>query len=265
MSWDVSIENIPLSYARYEDLPEGYEPPPLCTRKELEEIVFRLFPGILSNEEKTWFNLEGPDYSIEFDSGTEDPVDSVMLLVRGQAGALEPIRRFCDATGWRAVDTSTGDFIDWNNNPDEGFAGWRAFRDRIQPSEYSDAAAIGNGAHVYLVSLNGDNSISSVRKGFDPQALLLGPVFLFRKVGTAMGIVFGLAYFLVAYRLVNRTSDLLDAFVELGLTIGANVVVTMFAFHVKLFGLKLLNRPRVVCRADNEDEAELTGDKILRP
>lgn len=265
MSWDVSIENIPSSYAKYEDLPEGYEPPPLCSRKELEKIVFRLFPRIQSNEEKTWFNLEGPDYSIEFDSGTEDPVDSVMLLVRGQATALEPIRRFCDATGWRAVDTSTGDFIDWRNNPDKGFAGWRAFRERIQPSEYSDDSAIGKGAHVYLVSLNGDNSISSVKKGFDPRALLLGPVFLFRKVDTAMGIVFGIIYFYVAYRLVNGTSDLVDFFIELGLTLGVNAVVTMSAFHVRLFGLKLFNRPRVVCRADNEDEAELTGDRILRP
>jgi hypothetical protein len=47
--------------------------------------------------------LEGEDYSMELNIGKDDPCSTMMLHVRGGDGALEPIRRLCEATGWAAL------------------------------------------------------------------------------------------------------------------------------------------------------------------
>jgi hypothetical protein len=79
----------------------------------------------------TWGRVEHPEYTIELNIGRDDPVRSVGLRVHGGDGALEPIARLCEHTGWRALDYSTGDFLDEAADPAEGLRGRRAFRDRV--------------------------------------------------------------------------------------------------------------------------------------
>jgi hypothetical protein len=56
-----------------------------------------------------------------------------MLHVRGGDGALAPIRHLCEQTGWKAFDTTEGDFIDFEGDPGTGLRAWRAFRDHAIP------------------------------------------------------------------------------------------------------------------------------------
>lgn len=265
MSWDVSIENIPSTYERFADLPEDFQAPPLCSRKELESILVNLFPEILTNDQRSWMVLEGDDFSIEFDSGDDDPVESVLLNVRGEAPALEPIRKLCEATGWRALDLSEGDYIDFKNNPDKGFAGWRALRDRIFRSSRSSSEVIGQGSGTYLVFLGSDNRVNAIKRGIDRDSILLGPIFLFRKLNKAVGIGFGILYFILLKSFVLGSSDLLETLSELALILGANMLISKVSFGLKLFELKVRNRPYVICSADDEEEAVLAGDRKLRP
>jgi hypothetical protein len=39
------------------------------------------------------------------------------------------VLRLCEHTGWRALDISTGDFLDEAEDPATGLRGWRALRD----------------------------------------------------------------------------------------------------------------------------------------
>jgi hypothetical protein len=39
--------------------------------------------------------------------------------------------RKCKKTSWRAIDTSTGDFIDFENSPEESFNEWKRYRNKI--------------------------------------------------------------------------------------------------------------------------------------
>jgi hypothetical protein len=32
---------------------------------------------------------------------------------------------------WKAIDTTLGDFIDFDNNPDKGFSQWREFLEKV--------------------------------------------------------------------------------------------------------------------------------------
>jgi hypothetical protein len=52
------------------------------------------------------------------------------LGVRAQGGD-EVVVRLCAQAGWRALDISTGAFLDETSDPATGLRGWRAFRDSV--------------------------------------------------------------------------------------------------------------------------------------
>ena len=64
-------------------------------------------PGI-TWEESGWGVLEGPDFSIEFNLGHEQPVSHFMLHVRGGGGAIDALRQLSQSTGWVGTDMGSG-------------------------------------------------------------------------------------------------------------------------------------------------------------
>jgi hypothetical protein len=42
-----------------------------------------------------------------------------------------PIEHLCRGTGWRALDCTTGEFLDLAADPGAGFRQWQAFRDQV--------------------------------------------------------------------------------------------------------------------------------------
>jgi hypothetical protein len=133
MSWDVFFLKFPEEINSISKIPDDFNPGFLCTREYYEDMIFKLFPDIDENNNRSWMILDEETYSIEFSAGNGKMLDSLMLHVRGDEKALEAIKRICEFTKWRALDTSTGNFLDFNNNPDEGFSQWRKFRDKVIP------------------------------------------------------------------------------------------------------------------------------------
>ncbi|MDP4182133.1 MAG: hypothetical protein Q8942_13715 [Bacillota bacterium] len=78
-----------------------------------------------------WGVLATETYSIEFNIGGKDPVESIMLHIRGEDAPIDVIKKICSKTAWRAIDTSAGDFIDFENCPEESFNRWKRYRDKI--------------------------------------------------------------------------------------------------------------------------------------
>ncbi|GAK57177.1 hypothetical protein U27_04142 [Candidatus Vecturithrix granuli] len=139
MSWDVLFQDVPQNIDSVGKIPENFTPHALCSRKYFEDMVVALFPNI-DNNDTSWMILQEESYSIEFNSGKDDPMESVMLHVRGDEKALNAIKKICEYTGWKALDCSLGEFIDFDRNPDEGFSKWRNYRNEVirnTPSEKS--------------------------------------------------------------------------------------------------------------------------------
>lgn len=80
MSWDVLIMKTKYDF----EAPEEEQPPvpPLGQRDEIIEKLTRRLPN-LDYRDKAWGVLEGEGFSIEFNTGDEELVDSIMLHVRG--------------------------------------------------------------------------------------------------------------------------------------------------------------------------------------
>ncbi|MGW1029518.1 hypothetical protein ACWD4J_38550 [Streptomyces sp. NPDC002577] len=73
----------------------------------------------------TWGELLGPGWSMELNIGSKDPVDSIMLHIRGSGDdVLNPVFRLATTLRCRVLDCSEGDLI-----TPQDTTGWHAFQE----------------------------------------------------------------------------------------------------------------------------------------
>jgi hypothetical protein len=134
MSWDVLLLRLPDHVTSMEDVRDDDGIPPLGRKPWVLDGVRRALPEA-DLTDPAWGQAEGPGWSIELNIGSDDPVDSIMLHVRGGGDdALAPIFRLAGELGCRVLDCSEGNLI---SSPDET-SGWHAFqefRDRVTGAE----------------------------------------------------------------------------------------------------------------------------------
>lgn len=103
MSWDIFIQSIPKKYKSMAEIPEGYEPKPLCANAAAVKAVRSVLPGIVFGQ--GFAAVQCDDGTVEIDLGIEDPVMCVMLACRGGEGILPLVCALVKALGGRAFDT----------------------------------------------------------------------------------------------------------------------------------------------------------------
>ncbi|MEU5093178.1 hypothetical protein [Streptomyces sp. NPDC020996] len=136
MSWGVLLLPLPADLASIDDLPADHEPPPIGSRSSVHKAL-RSAVGEVDLTDPAWGELLGPTWVIELGIGDHDPVESVMLHVRGgEDDVLPVIFHVSRALGCRPFDCSTGELL-----ADDAPAGWtafQAFRDRAVTSAPAD-------------------------------------------------------------------------------------------------------------------------------
>lgn len=127
MSWDVMVFN-------YGGKPpaDGDAPPagPLGPASKVRDGIAAHLPGV-DWSDPSWGIFEADEFSIEFNMGDEDPIDSIMLHVRGGGEVLGAIMAFANPNGWSLLDCSTGDFLDPEKPSSAGWEGFQDFRDKV--------------------------------------------------------------------------------------------------------------------------------------
>ncbi|MCM2412703.1 hypothetical protein [Streptomyces sp. RKAG290] len=136
MSWDILLLPLPADLTSIDDLPADHEPPPIGSRSSVHEAL-RSTVGEVDLTDPAWGELLGPTWVIELGVGEHDPVESVMLHVRGgEDDVLPVIFHISRALDCRAFDCSTGELL-----TDDAPASWNAFqvfRDRAIASDPAD-------------------------------------------------------------------------------------------------------------------------------
>ncbi|KAB2350347.1 hypothetical protein [Actinomadura rudentiformis] len=129
MSWDVLVLKAPGEVVGVDELPKDFDPGPIGSLRDVLDRLRRHVP-LIDLSDPTWGRMESENWSIEVNIGSDDPVESVMLHVRGGGDDVVPIVvETARILGCRALDVSSGEFLS-----DGDTAGWRAFqeyRDRV--------------------------------------------------------------------------------------------------------------------------------------
>jgi len=63
-------------------------------------------------DKPTWAVYLGPDFEIEISLESLESGNTVILMIHGAGSPIPSLLRLTQATGWLAVDCSTGEFID---------------------------------------------------------------------------------------------------------------------------------------------------------
>jgi hypothetical protein len=114
VSWDILLMRS--DYPSMADFPGDYTPPPLGTGALVRARVQAAAPS-LHFKESTWAEVRGAGWSIDASVGAEEPVESILLYLSGEPGALRVVQAMAEALDARALDCSTGRFIDFANPP----------------------------------------------------------------------------------------------------------------------------------------------------
>jgi len=130
MSWDIFVQDLPAAARTVTDLPDGFEPAPLGPRTQLIERIRSFAPGTRFVD-KSWASFEGPSFSVEFNLGESDPVESFALHVRGDDAAAF-VADLLEYLGYRALDPqSPSGFFEPGAVAAGSLKRWREYRDRL--------------------------------------------------------------------------------------------------------------------------------------
>jgi len=129
VSWDVLVMGLPGDVRSVDDLPADFRPADLGPRADVLARIRGALPAA-DFTDPSWGVLDGPGYSIEFNVGDSDPVDSIMLHVRGSAEVVDVVADLLRGLDWRAVDCQTGELFDVPAAR-ASFGEWAAYRDRV--------------------------------------------------------------------------------------------------------------------------------------
>jgi hypothetical protein len=120
VSWDLLLMAAPPG-VRMEDTKE--EQLRLGSREEVVTAVRAALPH--AQLEGRYLRVEGATYAIELNLGEDDEVDGMGVRAQGDEATVEVLQRLCAQTGWRALDYSTGEFLDEQEDPAASLRGWR--------------------------------------------------------------------------------------------------------------------------------------------
>lgn len=135
MSWLVVLAKLPDAFVSISDIPTDFVPEPLESRAAVLTVLAEVFPDA-DLTDPTWVQLNRPNYAIEFIVGDKEPVESLSFRPHGDDTLLEALQLLCERTGWRAIDTSSGDFINFNANPAQGLQAWRTYAQRVTGTSF---------------------------------------------------------------------------------------------------------------------------------
>ena len=121
----------PEEFVRMDDIPPDFVGQPLGPVAVVLRRLQDRFPDV-DLSDASWGHLVRDDWSIELNVGQDDPVESIMLHVRGGGdGVLPVVASIADAVSGRALDFSEGVFLTGSPNQPNGWPDFQAYRDGI--------------------------------------------------------------------------------------------------------------------------------------
>lgn len=107
----------------------GRSTQPLGNRVDLIDAIREVCPTA-DFSDPSWGELATPDFVIEFNMGSKEVVDSMMLHVRGGGPVVDFIDALLTRRGRRTIDCSEGEFLSPATSA-ESLRSWQMYRDSV--------------------------------------------------------------------------------------------------------------------------------------
>ena len=133
MSYDIFVLDLPADITDVDQIPADFKAGHLGPRAAIVDAIRRVVPEA-AFDETGWASIDGADYSVEINLGTEDPVDSFAFHLRGGEEALFVVANILDTLGFRAVAPGTESGLFTLGTATQAYARWRAYRDHVAGS-----------------------------------------------------------------------------------------------------------------------------------
>jgi len=131
VSWDIYVQDIPLSVKSVSEIPTNYEPRLLGRRSDIIARIREVVPNA-DFTSPAWGLIDGPDFSIEVSMGDVEQVDSFAFHVRDGDLAAFVVADILRQLGLRALDSSSPSGIfELDGDPADGLRRWRDYRDSL--------------------------------------------------------------------------------------------------------------------------------------
>jgi hypothetical protein len=133
MSWDLFIMRLPDGLKSTEDIPEDFEPPVLGTLKEVHDSICEVLPGLPLENGVAAIEVDGG--SVEIYVGEDDPVQSVMLCIRGEEPVLDVVNDLVEVLGGQALDAGSESGVYDPAHAAESLRGFNEYMAQIEAAE----------------------------------------------------------------------------------------------------------------------------------
>ncbi|WNJ18254.1 hypothetical protein [Pontibacter sp. G13] len=128
MSWDLFVQD--WGNARtLEEIPDDFQPQSIGTRSNIIDQIMKIEPTVKFYD-KSIGNLENDQFSIEFNMGNEEQLNSFSMHVRGSELSIPCIGNILKQLNLRATDGTSPDFFDTASAIDS-LQNWIQFRNNI--------------------------------------------------------------------------------------------------------------------------------------
>ena len=122
MSWDIYVSGDDRSWETGDSDGAADTGGPLGSVPQVRQRVEAVWPETTWDADGTAW-VERADVTAELDVGTDDPVGSLMVRVRGGRDPVRAVLELCHRHRWTPMDTSTGRVLTVQEN---GYGRWRA-------------------------------------------------------------------------------------------------------------------------------------------
>lgn len=129
MSWDVLIQDFPPNALQVAEIPDDFKPRNLGPRAALISKIQSLLPEV-DFSDPSWGIYDSREYSIEFNIGSDEICESLMLHVRGSGDAMITVEQILRHLNLRGIDFQTGEFFRLADGK-RSFEEWVAYRDCV--------------------------------------------------------------------------------------------------------------------------------------
>jgi hypothetical protein len=130
VSWDAHILRLDRLVSSLAELPNDYTPPAVGSAVHVRASITEAFPTT-DWADPSWGVLDCGEYALEFSLGSDDPIPSFSVHVRGDGDPIRPLVAMCTSNGWRVIDVQTTELLDPQDPSTDSWARFREYRDRV--------------------------------------------------------------------------------------------------------------------------------------